>query len=87
VISLPSKSIFFVIFFWDYDLCLVIGNIIHAYEATRRLVFALEVDQVSFCKALLPLVKESKPNNIKLSSYSFNLDSPSKKKTKKMIRL
>jgi hypothetical protein len=63
----------------------VIGNIIHAYEAIRMHVLALEVAQIIFCKALLPLVKESEPKDIWLSSYNFNLDSPSKKKNKKRL--
>jgi hypothetical protein len=61
----------------------VIGNIIRAYEAVRRHVLALEVDQLVFCKALLPLVKESKPKDIQLLGYSFNPDSLLKKKTNK----
>jgi hypothetical protein len=43
---------------WDLDSCLLLGNNICACDAVKKHVLALEVDLVTFHKALLPLVKQ-----------------------------
>jgi hypothetical protein len=54
-------------------------------ETIRRHVLALEANHVAFCEAILPLVKKVELQQIEKPGYSLDLDSPPKKKIKRVL--
>jgi hypothetical protein len=54
-------------------------------EVIGRHVLALEVDHVAFCDVILPLVKEVELLQNKKSGYSLDLNSPPKKRVKRVL--
>jgi hypothetical protein len=55
------------------------------FEAIGRHVLALEVDRIAFREAILPLVKEVELQHSEKSVYSLDLDSPCKKRAKRVL--